>query len=137
VNSTCPVRTRLSGGTTGQSAQRGRRQAPSGYSTGLFGVYRTVGLQSGPTVNCYRPQRAADVAGTGHYTVHVRWCTGLSGAPDNRKLLLSIQWLEMRLGPINSTPTCHSQVWEPKRHTKAYSRHSQVLLHQVLNRITR
>jgi hypothetical protein len=33
------------------------------------------------------------------------------------------------LGDINTTPTGHFQVWEPKRHTKAYSRHSQVLLH--------
>jgi hypothetical protein len=36
------------------------------------------------------------------------------------------------LGAINTPPTSHFQVWEPKRHTKAYSRHSQ-----VLNRITR
>jgi hypothetical protein len=33
------------------------------------------------------------------------------------------------LGAINTPPTGHFQVWEPKRHTKAYSRHSQVLLH--------
>jgi hypothetical protein len=36
------------------------------------------------------------------------------------------------LGAINTPPTSHFQVWEPKRYTKAYSRHSQ-----VLNRITR
>jgi hypothetical protein len=28
------------------------------------------------------------------------------------------------LGAINTPPTGHSQVWEPKQHTKAYSRHS-------------
>jgi hypothetical protein len=33
------------------------------------------------------------------------------------------------LGAINTPPTVHSLVGEPKRHTKAYSRHSQVLLH--------
>jgi hypothetical protein len=33
------------------------------------------------------------------------------------------------LGAINTPPTGHFQVWEPKRHTKAYSKHSQVLLH--------
>jgi hypothetical protein len=33
------------------------------------------------------------------------------------------------LGAINTPPTDHFQVWEPKRHTKTYSRHSQVLLH--------
>jgi hypothetical protein len=43
VKNTCPVRTGLSGGTTGQSAQRGHWKAPSGYSTGLSGVHRTVG----------------------------------------------------------------------------------------------
>jgi hypothetical protein len=41
--SDCPVRTGLSDGTTGQSAQRGRGQAPSGCSTGLSGVHRTIG----------------------------------------------------------------------------------------------
>jgi hypothetical protein len=33
------------------------------------------------------------------------------------------------LGGYKYTPTGHFQVWEPKRHTKPYSRHSQVLLH--------
>jgi hypothetical protein len=33
------------------------------------------------------------------------------------------------LGALNTPPTGHFQVWEPKRHTKAYSSHSQVLLH--------
>jgi hypothetical protein len=33
------------------------------------------------------------------------------------------------LGAINTPPTDHFQVFEPKQHTKAYSRHSQVLLH--------
>jgi hypothetical protein len=36
VNSTCPVR-------TGQSVQRGHWKVPSGCSTGLSGVHRTVG----------------------------------------------------------------------------------------------
>ena len=33
------------------------------------------------------------------------------------------------LGAINTPPTGHSQVWEPKQHTKAYCRHFQVLKH--------
>jgi hypothetical protein len=33
------------------------------------------------------------------------------------------------LGAINTPPTGHFQWWEPKRHSKAYSRHSPVLLH--------
>jgi hypothetical protein len=33
------------------------------------------------------------------------------------------------LGAINTPPTGHSQVWEPKQHTKAYCRHLQVLKH--------
>jgi hypothetical protein len=35
----------------------------------------------------------------------------------------------IELGPINTTPTGHLKVWEPKKHTKAYSRHFQVLIH--------
>jgi hypothetical protein len=63
-------------------------------------------------------------------------CTGLSGAPIDRKLLLSVQRLEMGLGPINTTPTIHFIVWEPKQHSKSYHLHFHVLIHQVLNRIT-
>jgi hypothetical protein len=120
---------------TGQSAQRGRRQALSGCSTGLSGVHRTVRCATGrrqrsdPTVDYYRRQRSADMACTGHCTVDVRWCTGLSGAPDDRKLLLSVQRLVWGVEAINTTPTSHSQVWEPKQHTKAYCRHFQVLKH--------
>jgi hypothetical protein len=33
------------------------------------------------------------------------------------------------MGPINTPPTGHFQGWEPKRNTKEYSIHSQVLLH--------
>jgi hypothetical protein len=56
-------------------------------------------------------------------------CTELSGAPVDRKLLLSVQRLEMGLGPINTTPTGHFMEWEPKQHTKAYSAHFQELKH--------
>jgi hypothetical protein len=66
--------------------------------------------RSDPTVDCYRRQRSADVACTGHCTVDVRWCTGLSGAPDDRKLLLSVQRLVWGVEAINTTPTGHSQV---------------------------
>jgi hypothetical protein len=134
VNSTCPVCTGLSGGTTGQSAQRGHRQALSGCSTGLSdgapdSHHRTVRCApdrrqlSDPTVDCYRRQLSADVVCTGHCTVAVRWCTRLSGAPDDRKLLLSVQRLVWGLEATNTTLTGHSQVWEPKQHTKAYSAH--------------
>jgi hypothetical protein len=77
---------------------------------------------SDPTVDCYRPQRSADVAG--HQTLYSSCsvCTGLSGVGSvlvDRKLLLSVQRLEIGLGPINTTPTGHFKVWEPKQHTKA------------------
>jgi hypothetical protein len=114
---------------TRQSAQRGRRQALSGCSTGLSGVTTGRRQRSDPTVDCYRRQRSTDVACTGHCTVDVRWCTGLSGAPDDRKLLLSVQRLVWGMEAINTTPTGYSQVWEPKQHTKAYCRHFQVLKH--------
>jgi hypothetical protein len=125
---------------TKQSAQRGHRQALSSCSTSLFGGapdsrHRTVRCapdirqRSDPTVDCYRRQRSTDVACTGHCTMAVRWCTGLSGAPDDRKLLLSVQRLVWGLKVINTTPTGHSHVWEPKQHTKAYSAHFQELKH--------
>jgi hypothetical protein len=66
--------------------------------------------RSDPTVDCYRRQRSTDVACTGHCTVDVRWCTGLSGAPDDRKLLLSVQRLVGGVEAINTTPTGHSHV---------------------------
>jgi hypothetical protein len=53
--------------------------------------------------------------------------TGLSGAPVDRKLLLSVQRLFEGFGAINATPTGHFKVWEPKQHIKAYSRHIQAL----------
>jgi hypothetical protein len=118
--------------TIGQSTQRGHRQALSGCSTSLSGgapdsQHWTVRCapdrrqRSDPTVDCYRRQRSADVASTGHCTVVVRWCTALSGAPDDRKLLLSVQRLVWGLEAINTTPTGHSHVWEPKQHTKTHS----------------
>ena len=97
--------------------------------TGLSGVPTGRRQRSDPTVDCYRRQRSADVACTGHPLCSVRWCTGLSGAPDDRKLLLSVQRLVWGVEAINTTPTGHSQVWEPKQHTKAYCRHFQVLKH--------
>jgi hypothetical protein len=115
---------------TGQSTQRGHRQALSGCSTGLSGGSAPDRQQrSDPTVDCYRRQRSADVACTGHCTVDVRWCTGLSGAPDDRKLLLCVQRLVWGVEAINTTPTGHSQVWEPKQHTKTYSAYFQELKH--------
>jgi hypothetical protein len=61
-----------------------RSKAPSDCNTKLSSVHRTVWV----TVDCYRPQRSADVAG--HRTVNSA-CpvgTGLSDAPVDRKLLL-------------------------------------------------
>ena len=131
----CPVCTGLSG----EAPDSLRREAADRRSlavapdcpvcTGLSGVPTGRRQRSDPTVDCYRRQRSADVACTGHCTVDVRWCTGLSGAPDDRKVLLSVQRLVWGVEAINTTPTGHSQVWEPKQHTKAYCRHFQVLKH--------
>jgi hypothetical protein len=88
--------------------------------TGLSGVHRTVRCapdrrqRSDPTVDCYRRQRSADVACTGHCTVDVR-CT-------RQRLVWGVE-------AINTTPTGHSQVWEPKQHTKTHSAYFQVLKH--------
>ena len=131
----CPVCTGLSG----EAPDSLRREAAGRRSlavapdcpvcTGLSGVPTDRRQRSDPTVDCYRRQRSADVACTGHLLCSVRWCTGLSGAPDDRKLLLSVQRLVWGVEAINTTPTGHSLVWEPKQHTKAYSAHFQELKH--------
>jgi hypothetical protein len=72
-------------------------------------------------VDCYRPQQSANVAGTRHCLV----CTRLSDVSIDRKLLISVQRIEIGLEPINTTPTGHFKVWELKQHIKAYSRHIQ------------
>jgi hypothetical protein len=56
--------------------------------------------------------------GQGHQTV---WCAAESSAFSPTASFV--------LGSINTTPTSHFKVWEPKQQTKAYSRHSQVLIH--------
>jgi hypothetical protein len=58
----------------------------------------------------------------------VVWCTtGLSGVPQRTATFL--QRLFWSWGLYILHPTGHLNVWEPKQHIKAYSRHSQVLLH--------
>jgi hypothetical protein len=57
----------------------------------------------------------------------VRCTTGLSGVPQ-RSNNFSPTALFV-LGAINTSPTGHFLVWEPKQHTKAYCRHFQVLKH--------
>jgi hypothetical protein len=87
---------------------------------------RTVrcGKPAAPTVTCSDRTTARR---TGHATVqclvHHRTvrCDTESSSFSPTALFV--------LGGYKYTPTGHFQVWEPKRHTKAYSRHSQVLLH--------
>jgi hypothetical protein len=87
---------------------------------------RTVrcGKPAAPTVTC---SDRATARRTGQATVrclvHHRTvrCTTESSSFSPTALFV--------LGAINTPPTGHFLVWEPKRHTKAYSRHSQVLLH--------
>jgi hypothetical protein len=87
---------------------------------------RTVrcGKPAAPTVTCFD---RATARRTGQATVRcpvhhriVRCAAESSSFPPMASFVL---------GVINTPPTDHFQVWEPKRHTKAYSRHSQVLLH--------
>jgi hypothetical protein len=88
--------------------------------------HRTVrcGKPAAPTVTC---SDRATARRTGHatvrYPVHHRTvqCDTESSSFSPTALFV--------LGAINTPPTGHFQVWEPKRYTKAYSRHSQVLLH--------
>jgi hypothetical protein len=59
------------------------------------------------------------------YTI---WCTtGLSGVTVESSSFP--QMATFVLGAINTPPTGHFQVWEPKQHTKAHSAHFQELKH--------
>jgi hypothetical protein len=88
--------------------------------------HRTIrcGKPAAPMVTC---SDRATTRHTGHATlrcpVHHRtvWCAA------EKQQLFSNGYI--CVGGYKYTPTDHFQVWEPKRHTKAYSRHSQVLLH--------
>jgi hypothetical protein len=87
---------------------------------------RTVrcGKPAAPTVTC---SDRATGRRTGQATVHcpvhhqtVR-CAAESSSFSPTTLFV--------LGAINTPPTGHFHVWEPKQHTKAYCRHFQVLKH--------
>jgi hypothetical protein len=88
--------------------------------------HRTVrcGKPATPMVTC---SDRATARRTGQDTMrcpvhhHTVWCAAESSNFSPTALFV--------LGAINTPPTGHFQVWEPKRHTKAYIRHSQVLLH--------
>jgi hypothetical protein len=88
--------------------------------------HRTVrcGKPAAPTVTCSdRATSSRTGQATVRWRVHHRTvrCAAESSSFSPRALFV--------LGAINTPPTGHFQVWEPKRHTKAHSRHSQVLLH--------
>jgi hypothetical protein len=77
-----------------------------------------------PTITC---SDKATTRRTGQATVHcpVHHQTVRCAAENNSFSPTTL----FVLGAINTPPTGHFQVWEPKRHTKANSRHFQVLLH--------
>jgi hypothetical protein len=112
----CPVCTGLSGGTLDRLRREATNRRSRAVAPDCPVGYRTVRCapdkrqRSDPTVDCYSCQRSADVACTGHSTEAVRWCTGLSVALDDRKLLLSVQRLVWGVEAINTTPTGHSHV---------------------------
>lgn len=82
------------------------------------------GKPAAPTVTC---SDRATARRTGHATVrcpvHHRTVRCAAESSSFSPTVLFV------LGTINTPPTGHFQVWESKRHTKAYIRHSQVLLH--------
>jgi hypothetical protein len=57
--------------------------------------------------------------------------SALSGAPIDRKLLLSVQRLEMGLGPINTPLTGYLEVWDPRNIPRHIEEDSQVQQHFV------
>jgi hypothetical protein len=63
----------------------------------------------------------------------VRCTTGLSGAHRTVRCVAEncsfSPTASLELGPINTTPTGHLKVWEPKQHTKTHSAYFQELKH--------
>jgi hypothetical protein len=122
--------TGLSGGTPDCPVHQGtasQRLVPGGTR---IEDHRTVrcGKPAAPTVTCSdRRSDRATARRTGQATarcpVHHRTvrCAAESSSFSPTATIV--------LGAINTPPTGHSQVWEPKQHTKQYCRHSQVLLH--------
>jgi hypothetical protein len=87
---------------------------------------RTIrcGKPAVPTVTCSDRATTRHIGqATVRYLVHHRTvrCDAESSSFSPTALFV--------LGAINTPPTGNFQVWEPKRHTRAYSRHSQLLLH--------
>jgi hypothetical protein len=132
IHRTCPVYTGLSGVTAGRLLRRQRlpagainaRQRAQRSGTPML-AHRT------PYSTCpvrHRTSRRAQrqssngrnpdgrVTWLSHRTCPV--CTGLSGAPYDRQPSLTARfWLVA----INTTPTGHFKVWEPKQHSKSSS----------------
>jgi hypothetical protein len=131
IHRTCPVYTGLSGVTAGQRLL----QAPTA-TCGAF-IARQHAQSSGTREQAHRTlysscpvrhrtSRRAQcqnsngrnpngrVTWLSHRTCPV--CTGLSGAPSNRQPSPTARfWLVA----INTTPTGHLKVWEPKQHSKS------------------
>jgi hypothetical protein len=87
---------------------------------------RTVrcGKPAAPMVTC---SDRATARRTGHATVRCPLHHRTIRCAAEKQQLFSNG--SICVGGYKYTPTGHFQVWEPKRHTKAYSRHYQVLLH--------
>jgi hypothetical protein len=82
------------------------------------------GKPAAPTVTCSdRTTSRCTGQATMRYPVHHRTVLCAAESISFSPTALFV------LGAINTPPTGHFHVGEPKRHTKAYSRHSQVLLH--------
>jgi hypothetical protein len=130
IHRTCPVYTGLSGVTTDQRLLRRQRSPASAFNarrsqarvawrTGHFTVHVrcATGHPGGPSSQSSNGQNPNDrVTWLAHRTCSV--CTGLSGAPCDRQPSPTARfWLVA----INTTPTGHFKVWEPKQHSKSYS----------------
>jgi hypothetical protein len=108
-------------GLSGEAPDSLRREAADRHSlavapdcpvcTGLSGVHRTVRCANGQKGNG-RIQRSTATGANGRLTWRAPdiCCAVSGGAPDDRKLLLSVQRLVEGVEAINTTPTGHSQV---------------------------
>jgi hypothetical protein len=133
IHRTCPVCTGLSGASSEQRLLRRQRlpavhlmRAQRAQKAGApIPAHRTVNSacpvrhrtsRRAPKSELQRSDSNGRVTWLSHRTCPV--CTGLSGAPYDRQLSPTARfWLVA----INTTPTGHFKVWEPKQHSKSSS----------------
>jgi hypothetical protein len=125
VNSTYPVCIELSGEVLGSLRREPATKGSRGCSTGLSSVHWTVWAMVGSND---RLLQTSTVDWRGQGTRHVMCAPDCLVRPTTKQS--AFRPTARIMGEvINTRPTSHLEVWEPKQYIKTYCRLFQVLLH--------